>query len=195
MKRIIPIAIACSFIITNIAEGQRSYEKSDIENLPTIYWFGVDLSKAFLIEGFNHSYGTQQGYFSGWNTYLLSKDVSLEKLLHKSEVISNLQIVNERNKTFANNAFKISPDTIQTVINQYSYPYPEGIGVVLIVDNFDKPHEKAYAWMTYFDLKSKKVLSTELLMGKTSNGGMVTHWGDALVRIVKVGAIYPEEQY
>lgn len=191
MKRTILIAVACSFIIANIANGQRSYEKSDIENLPTVYWFGVDLSKAFLIEGFNHAYATQQGYFSGWNTFLLSTDVNLGKLLHKNEVITNLQIVNDRNKNYSYNSFKITPDTVQAVIDQYTYPYPEGVGVVLIVDNFDKPHEKAYAWMTYFDLKSKKVLSTELLMGKTSMGGMVTHWGEALVRIIKEGAIYP----
>jgi hypothetical protein len=194
MKKQILLIGLTSIITIQVLTAQKSYDIDDIKKTQTIYWFGVDLSKARLIQGFNHSYETQQNYFSGWNTYLLSKDVNLENLLHKEEIIPNLSIVNERNKTFTNNSFAITKDTIQSLLHQYSYPIGQGIGVVLIVDNFDKPAEKAYAWLTYFDLQSKRVLSSELLMGKTSMGGMVTHWGEALVRIVKEGAIYQIEE-
>lgn len=184
------LTIVCFFTILTTTEAQNTYDKDDIKTVQTIYWFGVDLSKARLIEGFNHTYQTQQNYFIGWNVFLLSEDVSLENLLYKEKIISDLSIVDERNKNYKYNYYDITPDTVQSIIKQYSYQYDQGIGVVIIVDNFDKPKEKAYAWLTYFDLKSKEVLSTELIMGKTKMGGMVIHWGKALVNIIKQGAIY-----
>jgi hypothetical protein len=71
------------------------------------------------------------------------------------------------------------------MISGYKVHKTEGIGLVFIIDSFDKSTEKAKVWVTFFDIASKKVLLTEQVTGKTKrSSSMVLHWGTAMLDIM-----------
>ncbi|MCX6252174.1 MAG: hypothetical protein NTX61_15675 [Bacteroidetes bacterium] len=171
--------------------SQQIYHLNDIQNASTITWFGLDFSKAKLGNGFNHPKEVKQAYISGWNEYVISPQADIRTLLKKKNIYVDLSVVTERNLNFFDSQEELTRGIISQMIEEYTLNETEGIGLVFIVDSFDKSKEKAYVWVTFFDIALKKVLLTERVSGKTKRGSMVIHWGMAILDIMSnVPAFY-----
>jgi hypothetical protein len=138
----------------------------------------------------------RQAFLDGWNEYVCSPQANIKNLLEKEQLDVDLSIVTERNRNFNNSLETPTKEIIARVIRDYKISKTEGIGLVFIVDSFDKLQEKAFVWVTFFDIASKKVLLTEKVQGKTKrSASMVLHWGEAMLDIMsKVPGFYKTYQ-
>jgi hypothetical protein len=171
---------------------QQTYHLNDIQNVKSITWYGLDFSKAKLENDFKQPKEVKQAYINGWNEYVSSPQADIRTLLKKEHLDVDLSIVTERNLNFVNFPEQLKKGIISQMISEYKVHKTEGIGLVFIVDSFDKSQEKAFVWVTFFDIASKKVLLTEQESGKPKHSSsMVLHWGTAMLDIMsKVPEFY-----
>lgn len=71
--------------------------------------------------------------------------------------------------------------TIETMVSRYAYAAgSSGVGVVFVVESFDKNQEQEVFWVTFVDMRTKRMLYTEKLAGTGSGIGFRNHWAHAL---------------
>jgi len=176
--------------------SQEIYHLNDIQNVKIITWYGLDFSKGKLENDFKQPKEVRQAFLDGWNEYVCSPQADIKSLVKKEHLDVDLSIVTDRNRNFSNSRENLTKETITRMISEYNIPKTEGIGLVFIVDSFDKLQEKAFVWVTFFDIASKKVLLTEKVQGKTKrSASMVLHWGEAMLDIMsKVPGFYKTYQ-
>jgi len=78
----------------------------------------------------------------------------------------------------------LKKEDIEKIIKEYKSD-KKGLGLVYIVDNFDKPGEDGTIWVTFFDIASKNVLLTEKFSGKPKGFGIKNYWAGAILDIIK----------
>jgi hypothetical protein len=165
--------------------SQQIYHLNDIKNIQAITWYGLDFSKGKLENDFKNPKELIQAFINGWNEYVVSTQADIRSLLKKEHLDVDLSIVTERNLNFSNSKENLTKGIISQMISGYKVHKTEGIGLVFIIDSFDKSTEKANVWVTFFDIASKKVLLTEQVTGKTKrSSSMVLHWGTAMLDIM-----------
>ena len=165
--------------------SQQIYHLNDIKNIQAITWYGLDFSKGKLENDFKNPKELIQAFINGWNEYVVSPQSDISGLLKKEHLDVDLSIVTERNLNFSNSKENLTKGIISQMISGYKVHKTEGIGLVFIIDSFDKSTEKANVWVTFFDIASKKVLLTQQVPGKTKrSSSMVLHWGTAMLDIM-----------
>lgn len=158
-------------------------------------WFGLDFSKAVFVgsSGFTNPIEIKNKFFPAWNDVIIieKEKFNLEKFFRKTDVTYDLSTIEERNKmpdpdkmvTYNNNELKESD--ISAIISEYKTNEKEGLGLVLIVENFNKLENKAYVFVTFFDIPTKKVLLTKRLTGKPVGIALRNYWTGAIYNIFK----------
>ena len=123
-----------------------------------------------------------------------AKKYDLKRFFRKDNVYNDLNPVQESNS-------KIDPDNF-TSINSYKFTdantaiqevvnkYPkgdkaDGIGVVFIIESFNKSEQIAILYVTFFDIASKKILYKEQMSGKPGGFGLRNYWVGAIMDILK----------
>ncbi len=177
----------------------------DVFSKDEIVWYGLDFSKSKMIGQFDQGAGAAQAsgsdiktkWIPSWNGVILAEPdkYDLKKTFRKTSVYKDLSIVEK------NNASKIDPDNLLTY-NDYKFKNPdaevaevvagygkgektEGIGLVFIIESFDKTQKQASVYVTFFDIASKKVLFKEHLTGKGGGIGLRNFWARSILEILK----------
>ena len=184
MKKLLIIPLIM-IVALHFAYAQTKYTKDDIKTVNKLLWFGLDLSKAKLVNGFYHPKDVQDAYIRGWNDYILSPDYNLKNLLKKDSIVIDLSVVTKRNKDRCNYYYKLIPDTIQSAIHDFQITQKDGIGLILFVDEFDNAWNTARIWIVFFDILEKKILLAKQFSAKAGGTGMVNHWSKAIRTIIK----------
>lgn len=199
MKKVI-IALFVALIGQNI-------QAQDIKSIcgDDMVWYGLDFSQAKFVGEFTNIGDTPNGsgnelknkHIPSWNTLILNEPnkFTVRKSFRKSNVYNDLSIVNDRNskvnadKITSYNTYKFENDviTVNSIISEYKGgDKTEGLGVVFIVESFDKMANMATIHVTFFDIASKKVLLSEKIVEKPSAGiGVRNYWASALAKIFK----------
>lgn len=87
--------------------------------------------------------------------------------------------------------YTISEEQVKKSVSKYTLSEKDGIGLVYVVESLNKHAEKMYAWVTFIDLKTKKVLYTEKLEGSAAGFGFRNYWAGAVYKINKsIGSKY-----
>jgi hypothetical protein len=74
---------------------------------------------------------------------------------------------------------------IQGIVNTYNLREgASGIGLVFIVESLSKPNVKGAYWVTFFDAKTKKVISTERYLGKAGGFGLRNYWAKSYYNVM-----------
>jgi hypothetical protein len=82
--------------------------------------------------------------------------------------------------------YSLSEDQVKKKsVSKYSLSEKSGIGVVYVVESLSKTAEKMFAWVTFIDLSTKKVLYTEKLEGSAAGFGFRNYWAGAVYKINK----------
>ncbi len=204
MKKLL-LAFICLVISSNVLQSQ---EVCDVFKSKKATWYGLDFSKVRLIgsEGFQNPQNIKNSFFASWNDLILyeSEKYDLEKIFRKDEVNIDLSIVKERNKLPDANKLIINDEDyaldkaiIEEVIRKYNSN--EGIGIVFIMESFNKLGNLGTMWVTFFDGASKTVLLTEKMSGKTGGIGLRNFWArtyyNVFVQIEKKEYLKWEKEY
>jgi hypothetical protein len=167
-----------------------------------IVWYGLDFSKAHFIGTFDQGLGylTASGYdlktkwIPEWNGIIVREPTNFDfKKAFRKEIIhyntTPLAKVNQTIDAIECMSFtpgKISRTAIDSIVANYpDGDFKEGIGVSFIVENIDKTLEVAGVYVTFFDIKTKKVLLCNFLKGEPSGVSLRNYWLGAIKDILK----------
>jgi hypothetical protein len=184
----------------------------DIHAAKEATWFGIDFSKAGMAGNFNEfkDVGGKSGaeirdkYFPAWNDLIKneSEKYDIKKTYDKDKLTYDLTTVRQRNK--AVDAEKLMVDDVSQstltkedivkIVSHYKSD-KKGLGILYVVESFDKAAERATIWVTFFDISSRKVLSTEQYEGKPGGFGIRNFWAKSILHVIKEsGEAYKKEE-
>jgi hypothetical protein len=197
MKKII-----LSVMLFTLAGSAIAQDKGAVFSTNEIVWYGLDFSNAKFIGTFDQGagiapatgYDMKTKWIAQWNALIAKEQPHFDfrKAFQKDNVIYDLEpmaTVNKKvdaDKCMAFNANKVERADVEASVK--SYPVgekKEGIGCSFVVENFNKTTETASVWVTFFDIRTHKVLLCEKLEGKCMGIGMRNYWAGAIKSIIK----------
>jgi len=196
MKKNILILV-CLFNIFNA----KAQDASAIKSAEEIVWYGLDFTKATFVGQFDQFGGAgaatgldmKNKWIPQWNSLIVSEPQNFDfRKSLKKNVYYDIANINEINrninteKCMGYNPGKIERSAIDEMIKKYTAgDKKEGVGLVFIVENFDKGLQTGGVYVTYFDIKTKKVLKCDKYEGKAVGISMRNYWAGAIKAIIK----------
>ena len=175
----------------------------DVFTKDQIVWYGLDFSKAKMIGAFDQGAGAAPAsgseiktkYVPAWNSLILNESAKydIKKTFRKTEVYNDLSMVEKNNSKIDVDEFLTSNDykfdnpnsVVEGIVNSYDKgDKTEGIGLVFIVESFNKKATKASIYVTFFDIATKKVLFTEHMTGEPGGFGLRNYWARTIKEIL-----------
>jgi len=173
-----------------------------IKSVEEIVWYGLDFTKATFVGQFDQGMGLapstgldiKNKWIPQWNSLIVNEpqNFDFKKFLKKKSVYNDIVFMNENNKNInvekcmGVNPGKIERPTIDEMVKKYnSGEKKEGVGLTFIIENFDKGSQMASVYVTYFDIKTKKVIKSDKYEGKALGIGMRNYWAGAIKAIIK----------
>jgi hypothetical protein len=108
----------------------------------------------------------------------------------KSDLKYDIEMVKALNKNVDYNTLvqdkvhTITKENVEKAVSQYNPEQKSGYGIVFVVESFDKMQEKAFIWVTVFDVVTKKVLVTERIEAQPKGFGLRNFWGGAIYEVI-----------
>ncbi len=160
-------------------------------------YYGIDFTKAILIgDATANATDIISRQFTGINELMINeaKKYDISGALRRVGLPSNLDMVAKRNE-------KINPDKllssntedynhlkeadINTLVKGFNTDGKAGTGLLFIVDAMSKPQKAVSVWVTFFDIKTKKVLLTERVEGTVGMGfSFRNYWATGFKKII-----------
>ncbi|MGZ4033859.1 MAG: hypothetical protein ACXVPU_16895 [Bacteroidia bacterium] len=197
MKKLVLIALSLMVVASVKAQDAKKIFSSK-----EIVWYGLDFSKATFVGQFDQGMGAMPAtgadiknkWVGQWNA-LIGKEpqnFKIKEALKIDNVVYDMGPVNEINskmdadKCMSFNPGKIDRADIDGMIKKYNAgDKKDGIGLVFVVENFNKGTEMADVYVTFFDIATKKVLLCEKMSGKAMGVGLRNYWAGAIKSIIK----------
>ena len=196
MKKIVLLALSVVAITSAKAQdAQKVFAAKEI------VWYGLDFTKATFVGQFDQGMGAMPAtgndmknkWCGQWNA-LVGKEpqnFKLKEAFRMDNVIYDMASVNELNskidadKCMSFNPGKIEKSSIDAMVKKYTGDKKDGIGLVFVVENFNKGTEMADIYVTFFDIATKKILLCEKMSGKAVGVGLRNYWAGAIKAILK----------
>ncbi len=189
MRLLISFLLTIPFFCSS-QEGLKEYVSNDFDRIydsDTIVFYGLDFFNFGLLNP--DKVGQEEKLAKFFPAWMSSVNEEYDKdrlaLITRRKIIRNLKPVQQRFKkidsdwiTFEKNKFGI--DTIKSVIRSYQLKEIGGIGLVLIIENFNKEKENARINFTFFDVSSREILWSIEVKGSAFGAGMTKHWSNAI---------------
>ena len=199
MKKLLTLVVACVLSISLRAET-----KADIFNPAVpITWLGLDFSQLVFIGSATqyHDAGTVTGddlrnkYFPGWNELVINEKekYNVADAVHRTEVTYATEVTAKANKQIPDHDFfstnesdfqKLTEQKIGDLVKKYDFQGKTGIGLMFFVDGMNKSAAKASVWVTFVDMKTKKVLFTEHEVEKSGGFGFRNYWAKSFYNVL-----------
>lgn len=191
MKKIFII----SFLILNASILINAQSNAELFNSAKMVWFGVDMSRSKLagVEGFTDPYDIQKRYVPAWNSLVLSEaeKYDVRKFFKKGEVVNDIiavEAVNEKinpAEWVQTNTYTLDKSEIAGMVKKYKGTEKEGLGLVFIVESFDKFKESGFIYVTFFNIATKEVILTEKLTAKAGGFGVRNYWAKTIFGVME----------
>jgi hypothetical protein len=171
------------------------FTAKDVFTKDEIVYCGLDFTKAKIIADDRiKAADVKTKWIPLWNNFIATKQniFDWKKAMDKASIYydpkavdaSNAAITTEDMKSL--NANVVKKEDAESLIASYKEgEKKEGIGMVLVVESFDKPQNSGNFWMVFFDIKTKKVLFSEHCSGKAHGGGVRDYWTGSVKDLIK----------
>ena len=188
------LAFVALCLVATLGHGQ---SKEDALNAKSITWFGLDFSKAaFIGDGFVTPDQVKNELLIPINQLMLDEQVkfNIPKFFEVPNVVNDFDDVTRHTKEIDNKEMKIfhtsedysiTETDVQKIISDYKSD-KDGYGLVFVVESFNKTAVQGAIWVTYFDIKSKKVVFTTKLTSKPMGFGLRNFWAGSVYGIMKL---------
>jgi len=167
-----------------------------------VVWYGIDYSKAKFTGEFSNYQGTGpksevllKQTIPQWNMIVIKEGNKYDvgKYFKKSHVFNDLGSVIKHNegidetKIVSYNDYKFeNPDeTVAKIVSEYSGEKTEGLGLVFIVESYNKLKESATYYLTFFDIATKQILYAEKISETSSGFGLKNYWASTILKVMK----------
>jgi len=173
------------------------YTRSDIFKMSEITWYGLDFTHIKLIgpEGFTNPVQIQDIYFREINNLFKYEPdkYDLRKTFSKKVVNIDLEMIHERNRDIdpyqlvleTGERYSFDEEKVQEIVSDYEPDAREGIGVVFVMESFNKTQDMGYMWVTFFDIATGDILLTDKMRGKSGGFGWRNYWAKSVYNVLK----------
>lgn len=191
MKKIILLlSVLCAYSTVS----SQSLLKSD-----EIIWAGIDFSNAKLIGsgGFNDPEKIVDYYYDEWNRLVVREadKYDVAKFYKKDKSINDFSVVDERNdmpdpdEVVTNEAYGFDENTLADIVSNYNLEeYNSGLGLVYVVESFNKLEEHAKLNVVFFDIATQDILWSKQYMIKPGGFGFRNYWARTIYDTMKESA-------
>ena len=163
-----------------------------IAQVDTLTWFGVDCTQMKLIGMTGSAEEIADKYFLAWNAVVAGEreKYDLAKFFHKSTVEYDLAWVSEINdKVDPSNLEgygdqEISAREVAAHIQTYQVS-GDGVGLVIVLENFNNLTEVGSMWVVFFDIGSKEVLLAKNMSAEPQGFGYRNFWVHTVYDVLK----------
>ncbi|PZR30104.1 MAG: hypothetical protein DI538_23495 [Azospira oryzae] len=169
-------------------------QTSDLFDPKTSFtWLGIDFSQAKVIgERERIATDTQlKDMIAAWNELMIKEasKYNVKKAFHKEQVTTDFSPVISHNEALDLSAVLVDNPTdegdfntgvINDIIQSYDFGSLNGIGLMLNVERFSKPADKATIWFTFVNMDTKELLFTEQMTAPPAGRGVRNYWGSTV---------------
>lgn len=189
----------CVFFIATIAQPVSAQTLKDFfgSDQTTALYLGIDFTKAKLIDDpKSDATEIRDRQFDGINALIVTetKKFDLNAAFHKSNIDHDLGFVNKRNEkadadqlmsTNTADFHRLKEDDINSLVKGFDFGDKKGIGILFVMEAMSKSGKAAAIWVTFVDMKSKKVLFTERLEEKIGMAiGFRNMWANSIKKLL-----------
>ncbi|MDB4901330.1 MAG: hypothetical protein JWQ63_611 [Mucilaginibacter sp.] len=205
MKTIIKFKMLMPLLfIALYSQSILAQSKADIFDEKTpVTWLGLDYTQAKFIPAKTESGSTHevtnsqftQVYIPAWNYLFMieGKKFNVAKSIHRPSVAYAIGVTEKVNSAIKKDFYTenqsdfktLTEQNISDLVKNYDFQGNTGIGLLFFIEGMSRPNETEGAWVTFVDMKSKTVLFTSYLTGKTGGVGFRNNWADATFKILK----------
>lgn len=190
MKKMLICVVAVAIALT-AAAAQAKGLPEEAAAADAIVWAGLDYSqvKMFGTQDFKDPGAIFPGFLEKWNELFIKEIVpKLGNQFGKSVVVDidgvtaanrkakPSQVVQKDGGKELLEASDITPQDIAAAVKAYKMANKTGVGLVLIVDRFVKAEEAGCVYAVFFDVASRKVLSSTRGCYKAAGFGFRNYW-------------------
>jgi len=165
-------------------------ELNDVE----VTFFGLDFGLARMIgaHGFNNPTAIRDRLFYAWNLILhkeknkfdLQKAMEIRHYKTQFDWNANRNLNVPVDGLVVNNSYTITEDEVVKYVGSYKDLPGNGIGIIFIIESFNKLEESAYIWVTIFEIESKRVISASRKAGRPGGLGIKNYWANAIHKVI-----------
>ena len=200
MKRTVKAGFFMSFVfIAILSQPVFSQTLKDFFNsdASTALYLGIDFTRAKLIDDpKSEASDIVDRQYAGINQLVITeaKKFDLNAAFHKINIDHDLAAVNKKNEkadagalmsTNTSDFHRLKEDDINTMVKGYDFGDKKGIGILFVMEAMSKSGKAAAIWVTFIDMKAKKVLFTERLEEKVGMAiGFRNTWASAIKKLL-----------
>jgi len=188
MKKILSLAmLTCGLT----AFGADAPQKNPLMASDKVAWAGLDYSMVRMIgpNDFRDPDTIFPRMPESWNNLFVRERIrKLTKELHK-QILVDITGMSERNALATpkqiiptggpDDVIKkshITPTDVAAAVKSYNLENKSGLGLVFIVDRLVKPTVNGAVYVVYFDIATRKVISSERKIGRAGGAGFRNYW-------------------
>ncbi|HRG90442.1 MAG TPA: hypothetical protein PLW44_15580 [Chitinophagales bacterium] len=184
MKKV--VFVLAAILVATIANAQSPKVIFDAEK---IIFYGLDFSRARFSLPDAKDKEIKEKYLELWNQTVFDDNGRFpkESTFSKVTVYGDPTIVKRRNaavdaSNISGKAEKaLTKEDAQEVINDYKDGMrKEGLGVVFLVESFNKAKKEGVALVVFFDIATRKVLLAKRVSGEPGGPGLTNYWAGAI---------------
>ena len=196
IKQILAALILSFFAFAPFAKAQSL--KDVFSNTDTkILYLGIDFTKAKLIDDATaNTNDIRDRQYAGINDLVITetKKYDLAGAFKRSSMDHDLGPVAKQNETIkasdiqstnTSDFHRLQASDIEAQVKKYDFGDKSGVGLLFVMEAMSKSGKGAAIWVTLVDMKTKKVLMTERLEGKTGMSfGFRNFWATPVKAVI-----------
>lgn len=199
MKKLTSLFVA--LLITIATQAQLT--KADIFGSEEITWLGLDFSQVHFIGeaaqwqdvGDINNDELRDKYFVAWNDLFINEQSKYDVAgaVGRSEVSYATEVTEKSNNKLTRDFFSsngndyqlLDEQKVQKLVSKYNFQGKSGIGMMFFVEGMSKGKAEASMWVTFVDMKAKKVLLTKRMEEKARGFGFRNYWAKTFYLALK----------
>jgi len=168
----------------------------DVKLAPEVVWLGIDFTQVKLIgpSGFSNVPNIVNTQVHSINDLFVKEPnkYNFPKFLGKTARYK-LDIVYERNMKIPVDGLvlvsdpggRVNEEVVQKVVDECQFPKDNLIGMMFVAEALDKNQQAAFAWVTFIDLNTGKVIYTSKYAGTAGGFGFRNYWARSFFDILR----------
>ena len=163
-----------------------------------ISWLGLDFTKAKFTGDAVRFKDDDAVYklIEDLNTLMLaeSEKYNIPEAFEKTHVENVFDVTAKRNRTLKaddirsdamSNFSSLSEDDVKEIVAGYDFMGTKGIGLMFIIDNFNKVTVEGSMWITFVNMDTKKIILANRLTNKPVGFGVRNYWAGSIYGVLK----------
>ena len=196
MKTKLVFILGCLLTGSSFTNAQ---SRSDIfDRDVSITWLGLDFTEAKFL-GDRERYGSSSDVkflIKSWNDLIDKerKKYDPARATRKKKADYQIDIARNHNEDLdvsemlsndKNDYLHLKEEDITSIVNTYDFKGLSGVGMIFVVEGFNKLQSEASIWVTFINLGTKEVLLTERIQAPPSGTSLRNYWGGSVSHVME----------